>query len=207
VIYNGVPIKPFDKTSAKRKLVREFGLAENEKVILYVGSGFERKGVVELLRLLAKIQSDFKAFIVGHDKRLGRYKNLAKELGLNEKVFFTGKREDVDTFYASSDLFIFPTRYEPFSNVVLEALSFETVVFTTQQNGASEILPSEYVLKTPDDTSVLSTIETLLQDENLLIEEQKKARKLAKKFSIEKNVDLTLQVIEKLIRVNGDSSL
>lgn len=201
VIYNGVPIRPFDKESAKRQLCQEFGIPQETKILLYVGSGFERKGVKELLDLFKEIGPDFRAFVVGKEKRIERYEAIAAAHGLDKKLFFTGPRKDVETFYAAADLFLFPTRYEPFSNVVLEALSYENVVFTTAQNGASEILEERYVMKTPDDKSVLPLIERLLTDEEALKKAQKKAGELAKNYSIEKNVEKTIEVIEETLKL------
>lgn len=199
VIYNGVPLQDFDKTTAKEQLCQEFGINSDEKLILYVGSGFERKGVYELLHILAKLQQPFKAFIVGKEKKIDRYLKEAEHLGLKQKVFFTGARKDVEVFYAASDIFVFPTRYEPFSNVVLEALGFENVVFTTRQNGASEILDPFFVMDRPDDFSVCEKIDHLLSDPKKLQHLQKEAKKVAKQHSIARNVDETIRVIEKVI--------
>ncbi len=51
-------------------------------------------------------------------------------------------------------IFFFSPHYEPFSNVVLEAMNFENVVFTTAQNGASEILDKEFIMDNANDYSV-----------------------------------------------------
>lgn len=197
IIYNGVPIHDFDKNVSRSRLKKEFQVDENEKIILYVGSGFERKGVWEFLEILSRVKKDFKAFIVGKEKRMGKYIRYAKKLGLQDKVFFTGPRKDVETFYAASDIFLFPTRYEPFSNVVLEALSFENIVFTTRQNGAHEILEEHFVMNSPNDYSVVERIDAYLGNDSNLAKAQKKARELAKQYSIERNVSKTIQVIEK----------
>ncbi|HIE73019.1 MAG TPA: glycosyltransferase, partial [Flavobacteriales bacterium] len=80
------------------------------------------------------------------------------------RVVFTGPRQDVDDFYTISDVFLFPTHYEPFSNVVLEAMSLENAVFTTKQNGAHEILEDEYIMSNSRDFSVVGKIDALLED-------------------------------------------
>jgi len=198
VIYNGIEIKKFDKLKAKESLKKEFDI-DDEKIILFVGSGFERKGVKEFLEIISKIDLDFKAFIVGKDKNIKKYKKIAKDLGLEKKVIFTGPRKDVDTFYAASDIFLFPTHYEPFSNVVLEAMSFENVTFTTLKNGACEILPKDFVMKNPKDFSIVSKIKELLTDEKTLEKNQKEMREISKNYTIEKNAQKTLEVINEFI--------
>ena len=191
VIYNGIPLKNLvDFIDIKK----EFNI-KDEKILLYVGSGFKRKGVKEVIEIASKL-NNYKLFIIGKEKKIDEYKNYAKSLGVN--VIFTGPRSDVDKFYSMADIFLFPTHYEPFSNVVLEAMNFECVVFTTKQNGASEILDNEFVMQNPKDYK-LDLIKKLLNDENLLQEVKIKNKKIVSNFSIEKNVENTLKVINEVI--------
>ena len=191
VIYNGIPLKNLEDFSDIKK---EFNI-KNEKILLYVGSGFKRKGVKEVIEIASKL-NNYKLFIIGKEKKIDEYKNYAKSLGVN--AIFTGPRSDVDKFYSMADIFLFPTHYEPFSNVVLEAMNFECVVFTTKQNGASEILDNEFVMQNPKDYK-LDLIKKLLNDENLLQEVKIKNKKIVSNFSIEKNVENTLKVINEVI--------
>jgi len=199
VIYNGIEIKEFDKKYSKKLLSKEFGIDFNKKIILYAGSGFKRKGVEEFLKILSMLQNSFFSFIIGKDKNLFKYKKIAKNLGLESKVIFTGPRKDIEKFYAASDIFLFPTHYEPFSNVVLEAMSFKNISFTTLQNGASEILPKEFIMKNPNDFSVCEKIDNLLLNEKTLFLLQKKMREISKNYTIEKNAQRTLEVIYEFI--------
>ena len=191
VIYNGIPLK--EKVSFD-DIKKEFNLS-NEKILLYVGSGFKRKGVKEALDIISKLEGDFKFFVIGKEKNLEWYKNYAKSLKIENKVIFTGPRSDVDKFYSMSDIFIFPTKYEPFSNVVLEALNFENIVFTTKMNGASEILPQKWII----DDNIVNKIQELLNNNEKLDELKKKAKEISQNYSIEKNVDETIKVINEVI--------
>ena len=191
VIYNGIPLKEkvnFDD------LKKEFNI-KNEKIILYVGSGFKRKGVKEALEIISKLQENFKFIVIGKEKNINFYKNYAKKLNIENKVIFTGPRNDVDKFYSMADIFLFPTHYEPFSNVVLEAMNFECIPFTTEQNGTAEILPKEWII----DKNITKKIQFLLDNEKELRRLQKKAKEISKNFSIEKNVEKTLKVINETI--------
>jgi len=136
---------------------------------------------------------------VGKDKNIRYYQQLAKEFNIDKKVIFTGPREDVDDFYTISDIFILPTHYEPFSNVILEAMNFKNVVFTTRQNGASEILNPEYMAESPNDLSIVPTIKKLLSDKNKLEEEKATNRETSKKFSIERNLKESLKIISTVV--------
>ncbi|AZV47376.1 glycosyl transferase [Nautilia sp. PV-1] len=191
VIYNGIPLKekvPFDE------LKKEFNI-NNEKILLYVGSGFKRKGVKEALDIVSKLKGNFKFFVVGKEKNIEWYKSYAKELNIENKVVFTGPRSDVDKFYSMADIFIFPTKYEPFGSVIIEALNFENVVFTTDMCGGGEILPEEWII----DDNIVNKIQELLNNNKKLDELKKKAKDISKNYSIEKNVDETIKVINEVI--------
>ncbi len=200
VIYNGIRQKVTNYQQSFDKLSKEFSIKQEQKILLYVGSGFKRKGVKEFLKIIAKLNNlDIKAFVVGKEKNLDYYLELSKELGINDQIVFTGPREDVDDFYTISDIFLFPTHYEPFSNVVLEAMSFENVVFTTKQNGASEILDDNFIMDGSGDFSVVLKIDELLKNQIKLDDVKKNNRLKSQQFSIEKNLEETLKIINEVI--------
>mgnify|MGYP000220371426 CR=1 FL=1 len=202
VIYNGVNLEKPDFKTSYKNVGKEFKLykSKGQKVFVYVGSGFKRKGVEEFLEILSKLEyKNFKAFIIGKEKRMQSYKEKSKELGIENKVVFTGPRTDVKDFYTVADIFLFPTRYEPFSNVVLEAMNYSNVVITTKQNGAHEILPEEFIMENSKDFSIVKTIDTLLEDDKKLNKIKYNNMQTVKKFSIEKNLEKTLKVINEVI--------
>lgn len=200
IIYNGIKLKEFDYKKSFDKLSKEFTIKKNQPIILYVGSGFKRKGVKEFLQIISKLRTpDIKAFVIGKEKDIDFYINLSQQLHIDNQVIFTGPREDVDDFYAISDIFLLPTHYEPFSNVVLEAMSFENAVFTTKQNGASEVLDSSFIMNNPSDFSIISAIEELFNNPSKLENIKKENRAKSEKFSIENNLSETLKVIDKFI--------
>ena len=200
LVYNGIDSKALHCQQSFEKLSREFAIDQDQPILLYVGSGFKRKGVKEFLQIIAKLQMpNIKAFVVGKEKNINYYQQLSKELKINNQVVFTGPRKDVDDFYTIADVFIFPTHYEPFSNVVLEAMNFENAVFTTKQNGASEILDDCFIMNEPQDYSVVSRIKDILGDTTKLSYIKKSNRAKSKEFSIEKNLSETLKVINEVI--------
>jgi len=189
VIYNGIEIKPLQNFTCIQK---EFNL-KDEKIILYVGSGFERKGVKEAIKIVSKLKNRVKLIIIGKEKNISYYKNLANSLHVD--TIFTGVRSDVDKFYSMGDIFLFPTHYEPFSNVVLEAMSFKNVVITTKQNGAHEILDNKYIMQTPQDYSIVKKIDELLKDNKKLEAVKKQNLGIVQNFTIEKNAKETMKII------------
>jgi len=82
---------------------------------------------------------------------------------------------------------------------VLEAMSFENVVFTTKQNGASEILDDNFIMDGSGDFSVVLKIDELLKNQIKLDDVKKNNRLKSQQFSIEKNLEETLKIINEVI--------
>ncbi|NOX14602.1 MAG: glycosyltransferase family 4 protein [Epsilonproteobacteria bacterium] len=200
VIYNGIKLKEFNHESSFKKISQEFHIPKNEKILLYVGSGFKRKGVKEFLEILSQLKNkNFKAFIIGKEKNITYYKGLAIKLNLKENIIFTGPRSDVDDFYTISDIFLFPTRYEPFGNVILEAMSFSNVVITTKNCGGGEILNQKFIMQTPQDYTIVEKIDELLQNPEKLECIKKENLKIVQNFTIEKNAKETMEIINEYL--------
>ena len=204
VVYNGIPIPPNSPTpsslQSSHSLRHQLGIPPNVPIILLVGSGFKRKGVGPALKLLSQLPGNWRFIVVGKEKRLSSYQKLAKKLGLGEKVHFTGPRSDVERFYQLADILLLPTHYDPFANVILEGMVYQVVPITTRQNGASELLPSRWIMEKPTDNSILPYLKQLLSNRELLIKEKKLAYQIGSNYSIGQNVAKTLQIISKICR-------
>jgi UDP-glucose:(heptosyl)LPS alpha-1,3-glucosyltransferase len=78
-------------------------------------------------------------------------------------------------------------------------MSFDNVVFTTKQNGASEILDDEFLMEHPNDFSVVNKINNLLNHPNLLEEVKSRNKLIVKQFSIDNNLIKTMDVIRSVM--------
>lgn len=200
VIYSGIELNEFDYEASFDKLSKEFDIQKNIPIILFIGSGFKRKGVYEFLKIVAALDNKtLRAFVIGKEKKIEFYKSLAKEFGIESRVFFTGARTDVEDFYTVSDIFLFPTHYEPFGNVILEAMNKKNVIFTTMQNGACEILDRKFLMQHPSDYSVIDKINSLLKNPQKMKLIKEDNLQLSKNFSIEKNLEQTICLIDEII--------
>lgn len=148
VIENGIDLSVFHPEVANEWRTRQrelLGLAANEKVFLYVGSGFERKGVPQMLSALAQSRHrQSKLVIVGHDRHAARYQRQASQLGLAQRVIFAGPQKDVRPYYGMADAFVLPTRYDPMPNAALEAMACGLPIITSTTCGiASRVTEGE----------------------------------------------------------------
>ncbi|MBX7157350.1 MAG: glycosyltransferase family 4 protein [Verrucomicrobiae bacterium] len=136
IIYNGVDLKPW-QPSYDPWLKNHLGLNPNDIVALFVGSGWQRKGLKKAIEIVETWQKQnsrqIKLIVIGK----GPEKHYHHPL-----VYFAGPKPSSETsrFYQGADLLLFPTYYDPFANVTLEALASGLPVVTSTHNGASEIL-------------------------------------------------------------------
>jgi len=144
VIHNGVDTEDFHpRLRQHRSAVRgKFNIPENARLFLFVGSGFERKGVAVLLDVMAQMPPHVFLLIVGRDKRMEDYQRRAAQRGLSGRVIFAGSQPDVRPYYGSADALVLPTLYDPFPNVVLEAMASGLPVITSTKCGAAELVES-----------------------------------------------------------------
>ncbi|WP_337013773.1 glycosyltransferase family 4 protein [Pantoea sp. AS142] len=140
VIHNAIDTRRFQPaTEATRHATRQqLALPDAATVLIYVGSGFERKGLKAAIQALAA--SDRYLIVVGQDKQLQRYQQLANQLNCLDRLRFVGVQQDVQQFYHAADGLLLPTLYDPFPNVVLEAMACGLPVITSTGCGGAEFI-------------------------------------------------------------------
>jgi len=161
VIYNGVDLDRFRPVRETERVAvrREMNTRAGDFVLLFPSNNFRRKGLAVLIAALARLnRKDVTLWVAGRGRE-APFKALAGKLQVEERVRFLGKRSDMERLYGASDLMVLPTRYDSFSNVVLEAMACDLPVITTRSNGAAEAVQAGvngYVLDDPGDSSGLA---------------------------------------------------
>jgi UDP-glucose:(heptosyl)LPS alpha-1,3-glucosyltransferase len=144
VIYNGVDLDAFHPRLREEHgfaLRQKVGVGDTVPVMLFVGSGYERKGLPTLLHALSLMsRSDARLWVIGRDKDESLMRKLAQTLGVDDRVLFLGAQADVKPFYGAADVFALPTLYDPFPNAALEALACGLPIVTTSTCGAAELI-------------------------------------------------------------------
>lgn len=142
VIYNGVDLKRFSPNTRgrRREVFERIGVAGRPFVFLFAGSGFARKGLAVALEALARSSRQSCLLVIGADKNIGRYKRLAEKLEITSRVYFLGKKAEVDSYYSAADALLLPTLYDPFPNVCTEAFASGLPVITSSKCGAAELI-------------------------------------------------------------------
>ncbi len=119
------------------------------------------------------------------------------------KIIFCGPQKENYKYYAAADIFVFPTMYEPFGNVHLEALASGLPVITTKQSGASEIINDGvqgFVIREPEDIQAIAEkMHLLINNREILEAMSKNARSLAEEFTFEKHIGRIKKLYESII--------
>ncbi len=145
VIYSGVDTAAYHPDlKRERAAVRaSLGIAPVAPLFLFVGSGFERKGLPAALRALAQLPAAH-LLVIGRDRRVARYQALAEKFGLSGRAQFLGAIDDVKPYYGAADALVLPTLYDPFPNVALEAMACGLPVVTSTTSGAAELIANDH---------------------------------------------------------------
>ncbi|MHC5935300.1 glycosyltransferase family 4 protein [Nostoc sp.] len=189
VIVNGVDLEEFTPGEsvgvAQPRHRQKLGLPENVTLALFAGDiRTPRKNLDTVLHALVKIP-DLHLAVVGHIEG-SPFPQLAASLRLSERVHFVGYRRDIPEIMRSVDLFVFPSRYEACTLVLLEALSSGLPVITATATGGAELVTAEcgIVLPDSDDIDALAVaLMSLVSDRQLIQQMGQAARSVAEQYS------------------------
>ena len=143
VVYNGVDLDRFHprNRALHRATARaEAGIPAEAFTLLFIGNGFERKGLATLLEALARVPEPARRLIVIGKGDRRPFDAQAARLGVADRLVWLGLRPDVERWYAAADVVSVPSRYEPFGNVHLEALASGVPVVASAAAGGAEVI-------------------------------------------------------------------
>lgn len=204
VIHNGTDVDRFHPRHRERyraAMRRRLGL-QDETAVLFVGHSFERKGLRSALRtlpLLKDVSPGVRLLVVGGDSP-GRYLREARELGVEKMIQFVGRSRVIEEFYAAADIFVFPSWYDPFGLVALEAMAAGLPVLLSTLSGASEIVTPgrEGYVVAPDDVAGLARATRALLDPDVRAVAGLAARATAEKHSSQQHADEVVAYYERI---------
>ena len=145
VIPNGIELNRFhpkNREDFREATRRELGIPPEAPVLLFLGSGFRRKGldsVIAAMPAIRRFHPAIRLVVAGKDRTDG-YRIQAERRGVGESILFLGPTLKAEALYAASDLFVLPTFYDPFSNACLEAMASGVPVLTTPYNGIADFI-------------------------------------------------------------------
>jgi len=157
-ILNGVDTTEFAPGEVNRT---QLGLPEHVPIALFAGDlRTRRKNLDGVLRALADGPADLHLAVAGRHENTG-WPAMAASLGIAHRVTFLGFRTDMPALMRAADLFVFPSRYEACSLVLLEALASGLPVITVASAGGAEIVTPDIGIVLPDSEDVGALAEAL----------------------------------------------
>lgn len=191
-IYHGVDPEHFcpassNQTQEIRKNIRnELQIPQDAVVLLHTGALNQRKGVPLAIETLGQLQklgfSNFHYMAVGAGD-LSPLKKTVKNLNLLSKVHFIQHSKSIRNYYWTSDVFFFPTVYEPFGLVILEAMASGLVPIVSPSAGGSELIEHNHngllIENILDPESMAQQLSFILKDSDLRKRLAFQARKTA----------------------------
>lgn len=219
VCWNGVDPEKYDPTKVSKedveRLRENYGIGPEERMLLFIGRLTGVKGIINLIKAMPMILNkhpEAKLVIIGKGELEQTIFDLVRTLGIEERIKtrfeFVSEQERI-LHYAASDLCIFPSQYEPFGIVALEAMSMEkpVVVGASGVSGFRDVvIPSG-----PEQTGIHvdgNNPADIAWGVNALLEDMERAKEMGKRgrirvkqyFTWEKAAERTLSIYQEVIK-------
>lgn len=180
-IYNAIPLEKNQLNSL---------IKEDDVLIVQVSAFRPQKDQKTLIRALKMLEDKFKLLLIGDGVLINEHKSLVEELGLNDRVFFLGQRNDVNRILKSADIIVLSSFYEGLSLSSIEGLASGKPFVASNVPGLMEVVKNYGVLFERGDIKKLAEILRELTEDKAMNEKISKAcQERAKQFDIKLMLD------------------
>jgi len=201
---NPVDIQSF--RAARRGSLREvIGIGGEVPLALFVGHGFQRKGLSDAIAALAGLDDKTHLAVVGGGDP-EPYSRLALELGTRHRVHFVGATQTPEAYFRDADLFLLPTHEDVWANTVVEAMAAGLPVVTTDAAGASSLVEESgagLVVPAGSVRSLREAVARVIGDSTLSREMGSRGEAAATRYGLESFGKKMLLHYERALRTAG----
>lgn len=202
IIENGIFLENF--YSSKSLLKSDFGLSEEDKVIVMIARLNDPKDHETLLKAMNLLPKKYKLLLVGDGPKLELLKSLSSQLKVANRVNFLGTRNDIGSILKTSDIAVQSSNFEGFGLAAVEAMAAGVPVIASDVEGLRDVVSGAGVLfKKGDAKELAKKILEIDSDKNLkgkIIEEQFKR---SNSYSLEKSIDKYLILYKRELEKKG----
>ena len=203
---NGISLKKFNVNSFDHKLniKEEFGLPANSKILCTVANFRPQKDYHTLLMAAKEIIDSSKCtyfLFVGDGPTKPAIQKLSDELGISNKIIFTGFREDIQRIIYFSDIFILSTHYEGMPYVLCEAMALSKPIIATNVSGCRDLVKqgTGILIKHQDYKDLSKNLLMLLNDPELAQSLGDNGKRIVEtEFTLEKQCETLLKTYKLL---------
>ncbi len=206
VIYNFIDFDKIENESNDTCL-RDTLAGDGEKILTHVSNLRPVKRILDVISIFHKVQQKIpsKLILVGEGPDKEKADLLAKELGIEDRILFLGKSDEILKILCLTDLFLLPSETESFGLAALEAMASKTPVISTNTGGLPEVNTqgvTGFLSDVGDVDDMAEKAVFILENEERLLEFKNNAYKAAHQFSIEKILPKYEEMYKRVIK-NG----
>lgn len=197
----------YKKSHMDKKFISKYGISEDEKIILYVGSERPRKNLPRLLKAIKCLKdkiANIKLVKIGNSQMPGARNNLislARNLDIENDIIFldqVGEQELVN-FYNIADVFVFPSLYEGFGMPPIEAMACGCPVVTSNVTSLPEVVADAALTVDPINIEdITNAMYILLTEEDFKKELVQKGYERAKDFTWENSAQKLFHLYQEM---------
>jgi glycosyltransferase involved in cell wall biosynthesis len=217
VIHNGIDVDAWSKDRAQATLRTEYKLDQSFPIIGFVGRVMPEKDLATWLRSVALVSekfTDVRFVLVGEgrdDMTRAELESLANDLGITDRLIWTGFRSDLLSVYASFDVFLLTSVREGLPNSILEAMAMELPVVTSDVAGAKELVvdgDTGFVRPMGDYRGLGNALLAILENDNLRLQMGKSGRsRVESKFSFNGRLSRVESLYEQIVQKKQEPGL
>ncbi len=206
LLYNGIE---YEKYILREEVKEKAGKKKGELWVGYVGRLHPQKGVEFLIKGFKKVSLSFpqaQLLIIGEGPLKDKLLHIVEEEGIQGRVKFMGRREDLSSLLPLLDILVLPSLREGFPNVILEAMASSLPVIASDTGGVREVVEegiTGYLVPPKDVSALAARIKLLLQDQALREEMGRRGREKVKKFHISRMAEETIRLYTSLLKEKG----
>lgn len=196
-INNGVDVEAIRNATPDKELLNS---KEGRKAILMVAAFREQKDQDTIVRALSLLDKNkYEVWFAGDDERLDIVRNLARSLGVADRVHFLGVRTDIPNVLKAADIIVMSSHWEGMSLSNIEGMSAGKPFIASDVNGLREVTKGYGILFPEGDEKTLAKeIQRLSTDEEYYKSVAEQCYKRAQEFDIDKTVDGYEQVYKQI---------
>lgn len=204
IAHSGVdPAEP-DAVAKRTDWRSKLGLQAEQVVALFVGSEFRRKGLPTLLEAMALLKESAPHLVIVGGKDLEPYQKRAGELGINGRLTWAGRVNNVKDYYALADIFVLPTLSDPSPLAPLEAMAYgcAAIISSGRYTGAAELIKNgeAIVLENPRNADEIARAMGRLLDPATRQTLARRGQELTRELSWDRTAGVILEALEKACR-------
>lgn len=193
VVYNAIPDIELDNTHHAK-------ITKTKYSIIYAGRLVQWKNIDCLIRLIKDIQQ-LSLIIIGEGKEKDNLMKLVKELNIEDKIYFLGRKDKKEMYeiIKQSDIFILFSSYEGFPHILLEAMKIGIPIITTNTGGNPELAKDKLnclMVEKNNYQQLKDSVKILLSNTNLRNKIIMNARETVKEFTVDKMLEQTEEVLK-----------